>query len=98
MDSRVGSKKSRRIHSAKGGCTAVAAMRHTGDLTSLTGPPHQSRKRRTGDALLFGDAGLGGSGQHLRNGPEIAMELLSLWRGQRRGIKRRTRNEGERRV
>jgi hypothetical protein len=78
--------------------TTVAPMRHTGNLASLTGSAHQPRKRRTGDALLFGNAALGGSGQHLFHGSQIAMKLLSLWFWKRRGIKCRTRNEGGRRT
>jgi transposase-like protein len=41
-------------------------------------------------------SGLGCPGQHLLHGPQIAVKLLSLRRRQRRGIKRRTRNEGAR--
>src|SRR5712691_8020238 len=73
---------------------SVAAVRHTGDLASLAGPAHQPRKRRTRDALLFRDAALGGSSQHLFHGPQIPVKLRTLWFWKRRGIKRRTRNEG----
>src|SRR5436853_5932914 len=73
---------------------SVAAVRHTGDLASLSGPTHQPRKRRRRDALLFGNAALGSPGQHLLHSPQIPVKLRALWFWKRRGIKRRTRNEG----
>src|SRR5258708_17547106 len=73
---------------------SVAAVRHTSNLTLLAGPAHQPRKRRTRNTLLFCHAALGGPGQYLFHRPQIAVKLLALWFWKRRGIKRRTRNEG----
>src|SRR5947208_17030335 len=70
---------------------SIAPTRHTGDLTKLPGSSYQPPQSRAWDALLFGDAGLGGPGQHLRHGSQIAVKLLSLWLWKARGIKRRTR-------
>src|SRR5260370_41638389 len=71
---------------------SVAAVRRTGDLASLSGSTHQPRKRRRRDALLFGHAPLGGPGQYLFHGPQIAMTLRTLGLWKRPAIKGRTCN------
>src|SRR5712691_3537339 len=77
----------------QGGLADVAAMRHTGDLAELSGPPHQPPQRRTWDALLGCNARVGCPAQHPLHGPESPVKVLPLWRRQRGGIQRRTRQQ-----
>src|SRR2546425_559739 len=71
----------------------IAPTWHTGDLTEKLCSPYQPSQSRTGDALLFGDAALGGPGQHQFHRPQIPVKLLSLWLWEPRAIKRQTRNK-----
>ena len=47
-------------------------------IANVGKPSHQSHQGRTGDAFLFCYTSLGCPGQHPRNGPQVAVKLLSL--------------------